>query len=129
VSYLPGLWYILDGSPNLLPLEVACFHSFCWSSRISVLFSYPIPNHIPLSTILNPFPSQILLTPIMVAFFSLPKGTKVSSLGPFSLLSFLSPVGCILGICPPPLANIHLLVSMHHACILGLSYLTQDDIF
>jgi hypothetical protein len=32
----------------------------------------------------------------VIAFFSLPSGTEVSSLGHFSLLSFLSSVDCIL---------------------------------
>jgi hypothetical protein len=43
----------------LLPPEVAYFHSLCWPSGISVLFPYPIPDHVPLSTPSIPFPSQV----------------------------------------------------------------------
>jgi len=50
----------------------------------------------------------------------------VSSLGPFSLLMFLSPVDYILGTLYFFSANVHLFVSIYHACLLGLSYLTQD---
>ena len=32
VSHLPRLWYILEGPPNLLPPDVACFLYFCWPS-------------------------------------------------------------------------------------------------
>ena len=39
--------------------------------------------------------SLLFLSPV-IAFFSLPSGTEASSLGPFSLLSFLSSVDCIL---------------------------------
>jgi hypothetical protein len=34
VSHLLGLWCILEDSHNLLPPEVACFHSFCWPSGL-----------------------------------------------------------------------------------------------
>jgi hypothetical protein len=42
--------------------------------------------------------SSLLPSPLVIAFFSLPSGTEASSLGPFSLLNFLSSVECILGI-------------------------------
>ena len=44
--------------------------------------------------------SLLFLSPV-IAFFSLPSGTEASSLGPFSLLTFLSSVDYILNIfCP-----------------------------
>jgi hypothetical protein len=89
------------GAPNLQPPNVACFHSFCWPSGISVLFSQPTPDHVSLFILppKPPFPLTSLPLPIIVvAFLFLSSGTEVSSLGPFSLLKFLSSVGCILGI-------------------------------
>jgi hypothetical protein len=47
-------------------------------------------------------------------------GIEASSLGPFLLLTFLSSMDCILGILYF-LANIHLSVSTHHTCLLGLN--------
>ena len=64
----------------------------------------------------------------MIAFFSLQSGIEASLLGPFGLLTILSSVDWIFGILYF-LANIHLLVSTYHACPLGLSYLTEGDIF
>jgi hypothetical protein len=56
----------------------------------------------------------------VVAFFSLPNGTEASSLGPFSLLTFLSSVDCILWILYFIfLANSHLLLSRYHVCPFG----------
>ena len=69
--------------------------------------------------------SQVHPSPLVVAFFSLPSRTGTSSLGPFSLLTFLSSVDCILGILYSFffffffLANIHLLVGTYHACPFG----------
>jgi hypothetical protein len=51
------------------------------------------PLHIP-----TPFSSHVSPSHLVVDFFSLPSGTEASSLGPFSSLSFLSSVDCILGI-------------------------------
>jgi hypothetical protein len=45
-----------------------------------------------------PFPSLVTPSPLVVVFFSFPNETEVSSLGPFSLLTFQSFVGCISGI-------------------------------
>jgi hypothetical protein len=57
VSHLPGLWYILGGSPNLLFPEVACSHSFWWPS---VLFPHPILDLVPLpTTALPPCPLSL----------------------------------------------------------------------
>jgi hypothetical protein len=55
---------------------------------------------------------------------------EASSLGPSFLLNFLWSVGCIMVILYF-LANIHLSVSIYHACIwvLCLGYLTQGNIF
>ena len=52
---------------------------------------------------------------------SLSSGTEASSLRPFSLLTYLSSVDCILGILYFFffLANIHLLVSAYHSCPFG----------
>jgi hypothetical protein len=55
----------------------------------------------------------------VTTFFSLPSGTEVSSLGPFSLLSFLNSVNNILGILYFFFANIHLVVSTYYACPSG----------
>jgi hypothetical protein len=91
----------------------------------------PLPPTPPPSTIPPvSFPPTILV----IAFFSLPSGTEVSSLGHFSLLRFLSSMDCILDILFFLFllflffANIYLLVHTMHV-LLGLSYLTWDDIF
>ena len=77
VSCLPGLWCILGGTPKLLFPDVACLHSFCWSSGLQ---SFPSPNirlGFPLSPLLpHPvhFPSQILPSlPTCDCFFLSPK--------------------------------------------------------
>ena len=58
--------------------------------------------------------------PLCYCFFSFPKETEVSSLGHFSLWTFLSSVDCILGtLYFYFLANIHLLVSTYHVCHFG----------
>ena len=65
----------------------------------------PFPSHntrsgSPLASHPHPFTvlSQAPPSQLVIAFFSLPSGTEASSLGPFSLLTFLSSVDCILGI-------------------------------
>jgi hypothetical protein len=90
VSHLPGFWYILEGAPNLLPPEVACFHSFCWPSGLQPfsLTQYQIrfPSS-PLSCSLSlPGPSP----PLVIAFFSVPNGTEASLFESLSLLTFLA---------------------------------------
>jgi hypothetical protein len=125
VSHHPSLWCILEGPPNRLLPEVACFHSFFWPSGISVIFPHWIPAQVPLSAPPQVhFPWQIPCTPppppLVAAFFPLPSGTETSSLWPFSLLNFLSSVDCILGIWYFYfLANIYLLVSTYYACPFG----------
>ena len=56
VSHLPGLCCILEGLPNLLSPEIACFPSFCWPSRLQSfsltqyqirLLPLPHPFHFP----------------------------------------------------------------------------------
>ena len=95
----PGSLVHSRRSPHRLPSEGACFHSFCWPSGLQSCFStpqylimFPFSLPCPLS---HPDPS--LLTP-MIAFFSLPSGTEAFSLGPFSLLTFLSSMNYILSI-------------------------------
>jgi hypothetical protein len=91
---LPRSLVCSRGSPNLPTLEFAYFHSFCWPSG-----PFPCPLHtwscspFPLS-----LPSPTLPLPSGVIFSSLPSGIKASSHWPFCLLTFLSSVGCILGI-------------------------------
>jgi hypothetical protein len=109
--------------PNLLSPKVACFPSFCWHSVLQSfsLTQYQIRFHSP-----PPFPPPRPLSltcpslppsPLMIAFFSLPSGTEASSLGHFSLLTFMSSVDYILNILYFFLANIQLLVSTYHACM------------
>jgi len=97
--------------------EVAHLHSFM-ALRVSVLLPYseylimfPLSPSCLLSHLGPPSAPQI-------AFFSLPGGIEASSFGPFSLLTFLSSVDNIRSILYS-LANIHLLVSTHHACHFG----------
>jgi len=90
----------------------------------------PLP-HIPVLS-----PSQISPSSLVVAFFSLPSGTKRSSHGPLSLLTLLSSAVCMLGILYFFffffffsflffLANIHLLVRTYQPCSFG-SELSQS---
>ena len=62
---------------------------------------HPVLNQVPLipptPTPLS-LPDLLISRPLVTAFFSLLSGTEASSLGPFSLLTFLSSVDCILGI-------------------------------
>jgi hypothetical protein len=118
------------------------FTFFLLVLRAAVLFPHPIPDQVPLSPPLHiypvpppPPPRSLPFSLLMIAFFSLPSGTEVSLLGHFSLLSFLSSVNCILcilysfvvvvvvvvvvDVCGGFKANIHLLVSIYHACPFG----------
>ena len=84
VSHLPGLWCILEGSPNLLFPEVACFHSFCWPSGLqSFSFTqYQIRFPSPPSPDPIHFPSQVSPSlPTCDCFLHSPSGTEASSLG------------------------------------------------
>ena len=116
-----SLWYILEGlltsySPRLnvsiLSAGPQGFQSFS-PTQYQIMF----PSlHSPILLL-----SQVHPSPLVVAFFSLPSRTGTSSLGPFSLLTLLSSVDCILGIQHFFFffANIHLLVSKCHACPFG----------
>jgi hypothetical protein len=108
------------------PQPPSClFPFFLLALRASVLFPHPIPDQVSLSAPTpHPLPCPLSLppSPLMIAFFCLPSGTEVSSLGHFSLVTFLSSVDCILVswvFCTFFLANIHLLVSTYHACPFG----------
>jgi hypothetical protein len=61
-------------------------------------------------------------------FFPIPSGNEASSIELLSLLTFLSDLEYILGILNF-LASNHLLVSIDHAYLLGLNFLSQGDIF
>ena len=111
------------------PISWGClFPFFLLALRASVLLPHSIPDQVSLYPLFPPtlstFPPRFFsLSPLVIAFFSLPSGTEVSSLGHFSLLSFLSSVDCTLDIlyflfCFV-LADIHLLVSIYHACPFG----------
>jgi hypothetical protein len=113
------------GSPEASTSWSCLFPFFLLDLRASVLFPQPIPDQVPFSIPypLSTFPRRTL------PFFSHPSGTEVFLFG-LSLLSFLSSVGCILGIWHFFFfANIHLLVSTYHHALWGLSNLTQDGIF
>jgi hypothetical protein len=72
LSYLPGLWCILEGysqTPNswgcLFPLSLLAL-------RASVLFPHPVTDHVPFSAPHSPahFPSQVPPSlPLVIAFF------------------------------------------------------------
>jgi hypothetical protein len=71
VSHLPCLWCILEGPPNLLPPEVACFLYFCWPSGFQS-FS-PNQYQITYPFLPSPFlPRSFLLSPLVIPFFSAP---------------------------------------------------------
>ena len=112
----------------LLRLPVFILSASC---QASVLFSSPIPDHIPLYPIQSCFSPRSF--PHVISFFSIPSDIEVSSLGPFSLLTFLSSVDFILSIlgffCFVLffLSNIHL-VNILHACPFG-SELPQSGYF
>ena len=63
-SFSP-LWCILEGPPNLIPQEVACFHSFCWYSELQYFsftqyqIRFPSSLHYPLHPFRGHFPSQV----------------------------------------------------------------------
>jgi hypothetical protein len=89
---------------------------FLLALRASVLYltqyqiRFPFPSHCtpPITFPPRPLPSFLLV----IAFFSLPRGTEGSSLGLFSLLTFLSSVDCFLGVLSFFFSpNIHFLVS------------------
>jgi hypothetical protein len=99
-SHVSGAFWRVS---NILFPEFACFHSFCWPSWLQFfsLTQYQIsfPLSPPPSKTLSTFPSRSLPpSPLVIGFFFLPSGNEVSSLGHFSLLSFLSSVNCILSI-------------------------------
>jgi hypothetical protein len=142
-----------EGSPSLLFLEVACFHSFCWPSGLQPFSLTQYQIIFPATFLFPPTPStfppkSLPPSPLVIAFFSLPSGTEVFSLGLFSLLSFefcglylvysvwvfvvvvlfvfllfvcflLLFVFCLFLLCFVLFANIHLLVSTYHARPLG----------
>jgi hypothetical protein len=104
--------------PNLLFPEVACFHSFCRPSGLQYfsLTQYqirfpPLPIHLP-----SQVPPSLPPSPFMIAFFSLPSGTEASLLGHFNYGLYL--IYCVWVIVIV-FANIHLLVSIYHACHFG----------
>jgi hypothetical protein len=79
----------------------------------------PVPDPIPLFPPPHfSHPGHSLPLPPFIIPFPLLSGIEVSSLGPFCLLNFLQSLGCILDILYF-LANIHLLVSTHHAFPFG----------
>ena len=130
VSYIPGLWCILEGYPNLLFPEVACFHSSCWPSELhSVsLTQYktrflPPPYPPRLLPSLSSFLSQVPSSPVVTTFSLSQVGLRYPHLGISNLLKFLSFVDYTLIILHFIyflfLANIHLLVSTYHAHLFG----------
>jgi hypothetical protein len=96
ISQVSGTYWSVPRTSYLLTPKVACFYSF--------LFLHPIPDQLPLSPFCFTHHQETsplrLLCPsqVVIGFFSLSSGTEVSSLGHFSLLTFLSAVVCILGI-------------------------------
>ena len=94
-NFLPGLRCILEGPLHPLPLEVASFHSFCWTSGLhsfsltqyQIRFPSPPNTHFPppLSTFL---PRSLPSSALVIAFFSPPSGTEASSFRHLSLLTF-----------------------------------------
>ena len=67
---------------------------------------HPIPDHVPLSGRPYPLLLPVPSLPPCHCYLLLPSGTEECSVGPFSLLAFLSSMGCIitfghvLGMCP-----------------------------
>jgi hypothetical protein len=104
VSNLRGLWCIPGGSPKppyFLRLPVSIL-----SAGPQVFSPFLSPNirsgsNAPFSPVYFPsqvppsLPPSLPPSPFVIAFFSLPSGTEASSLGHFSLLTFLSSVNCI----------------------------------
>ena len=113
------------GSPQPPTSKGCLFPFFLVGLRSSVFFPHKIPDLVSLFPSPVYFPSQVPHSPLVIAFFSLPSGIGASSLGPFSLSTFLRSVDYILGILYFVfflfffLANTHLLVSTYHACSLG----------
>jgi hypothetical protein len=104
--------------PQLPFTEVVYFHSFpCIPPSPPGGYSpphTPIPYLAPPSPPLS-YPVTILHLPPVIIFFCFVCWMEASLLGPFCLLHFLWPAGCILGILYN-LANIHWSVSTYHAC-------------
>jgi hypothetical protein len=98
-----------------------------WGYLFKGFSPFPLPNTWSGSPTLPPpppasFPPRSFPpSRLMIAFFSLPSKTEASSLGYFSLLTFLSSVEYISDILYFFffLANIYLLVNTYHACPFG----------
>ena len=91
-------WYFLEGAPPPptswgypCPFFLLVSRIHCCSPQCLIMFPLSPPY-----TFAHPC-SSFHLTPV-TAFFSLSSRTEPSSLGPFSLLNFLSSADCILGI-------------------------------
>jgi hypothetical protein len=114
-----AFWRVLPTSYlEMLPVSIlsAGFQGFNPFPSLLIRFSsLPLPLYTFLPRSLSPFP-------LVIAFFSLQSGTEESSLGPFSLLTFLSSVEYILSILYSFPSNIHLLVSIYHACPFGSEF-------
>jgi hypothetical protein len=84
------------GSPQPPTSQSCLFPFFLLALRAPVIFPHPIPDQVPLFS--QPtFPPRSLPPFLLVIFFlSLPSGIEASSLRPFTLLTFLSSVDCIL---------------------------------
>ena len=110
-----------EGPHNPPPPEVACIHSFCWSSGLHSFSRTQCQIMLHLLTLppSNFPPRSFHFSHLLIAFFFFPSGTEVSSLRLFSLLTFWSSLDCNLGspwIFLVILVNIHLLESTDHAC-------------
>jgi hypothetical protein len=102
-SFSPPRSLVHSGGSPQPPTSRGCqFPFFLLTLGASVLFPHPIPDQVPHPDPCHPHPLSLpgpSLPPcLLIAFFSLPSGTETSSLGHFSLLTFLSFVDYILGI-------------------------------
>jgi hypothetical protein len=98
VSHLPSLWCILGIPPTSYFLR---FPVSIFSAGPQVFSPSPSPSQVPLSPHCSPTPStfppkSLPLSPLVIAFSSLPSRTELSSFGNLSLLSLLNSVDFIL---------------------------------
>lgn len=120
---IPGLWNILEmpQSPTLTPHitpKAADFHSFSWTSILSLPTHNPEPTPFPS---LSPLPHSFHLPPITV-LFPLLSEIQTSFLGLSFLFSFFGSLNCIMGILYF-VANIHKWVHTMHVLLVWVTSL------
>jgi hypothetical protein len=131
ISHLAGLRCILEGLLNLLPPEVACFYPFCWPSGLHSFSLTQYLIRVPSSSTLSTFPPRsIFPSTLVIAVSPSQVGLRLPHMGPSVCPSvwILWTVSWVFSIFFFLLISTYYWIHTLHV-FLGLSYLTQDDIF